>query len=166
MPPIVSARRCAAETITGFQIMTAETVRKKLEGAVESKMKRAMLASWGQLIQGTPVDTGRARASWRMTFGEIDPSAHPPVDKTVYGKGKKQIPVPKTPDISGGKGIGYISNNVPYINVLNDGSSEQAPRRFVQAAVARGIQIADAQGAVAADVTATFATGETFSEPV
>lgn len=146
--------------------MTAENARKFMEDSVDGAMDKVMLAVWGQLMQVTPVDTGRARASWRLTKGEIDPSAHPPVDKKVYGKGKKQIPVPKTPAVPKGRGIGYISNNVPYINRLNEGSSEQAPRRFVQTAVARGIQVAESSGIVDAEVTATFATGESVSESI
>ncbi len=31
----------------------------------------------------------------------------------------------------------FLSNNVPYISRLNDGSSGQAPAGFVQAAIAR-----------------------------
>ena len=31
--------------------------------------------------------------------------------------------------------VAYITNNVPYINKLNDGHSSQAPAHFVEAAI-------------------------------
>lgn len=89
---------------------------------------------------GTPVDTGWARANWIPSIGG-EPASEPTGSKTSVGSAEAAL--------QGGLGsvLGYklfngpvfITNNVPYIIRLNDGSSGQAPRGFVQAAITAAV---------------------------
>ena len=79
-----------------------ERVRKQINSTklqiVEKKCKQML----NELVEATPVDTGKARDSWNITH---------------TGN-------PSSPAI--------ISNEVPYISRLNEGSSKQAPAHFVE----------------------------------
>ena len=81
---------------------------------------------YSELIQTTPVDTGRARAGWSMDVKHG--SFVPPVKDggMIYRLQNPTTPV-KAPWI-------IIYNNVEYIVGLNEGHSKQAPKRFVERA--------------------------------
>lgn len=88
-------------------------------------------AIWNGVTVRTPVDTGRARASWNMNVGSPDLSVapEPPPGGSVQARG-----VPVVGAIPDGQPL-IISNNLPYIVPLNNGHSAQAPTGFVQATV-------------------------------
>jgi hypothetical protein len=93
---------------------------------------------------GTPVDTGWARANWVPAIGNpvTDVDGEPPKKgtKTKAG-GKAQRGLARVASSYRlRQGPVFISNNVPYIGRLNDGSSVQAPRGFVQAAILKAIR--------------------------
>lgn len=72
------------------------------------------------IIARTPRDTGRARAGWQLTMD--NPSSYVP-PKGRYNKKKARQP-----------GISdeyWITNNVEYIQYLEDGASKQAPSGMV-----------------------------------
>jgi hypothetical protein len=110
----------------------ADKIEKIMLGRTEQLMKSASIEFFRQVIIVTPVDTGRARYGWYITVGE--PS------KIVPNEGKYKVP-----DINSHskftqftvKDKLFITNNVPYITELNNGSSKQAPARFVENAAAR-----------------------------
>ena len=82
----------------------------------------------------TPVDTGRARASWNTSEEYADLNVKPEGDYAAF-KGKLSES-PNTPGhLSGEKPI-YITNNLDYIVDLEYGSSKQAPRGMARLAVA------------------------------
>lgn len=87
--------------------------------------RKAALDLFGELIQTTPIDTGRARAGWSMDARKGEDV--PPLKASSY---HPKSPVPP-------KGVPYIMiyNNVEYIVYLNEGRSTQAPTRFVERAV-------------------------------
>lgn len=112
-------------------VSVAEQIIKKVAFDIQANLVRA--ASEG----GTPVDTGWARANWLVNVGT--PFLAPLGEYTG-----------KTTTVRAGTGLSsiatyklgpkvFISNNVPYITRLNDGSSTQAPRGFVQAAILRAL---------------------------
>ena len=61
-----------------------EEIPKKVEGLLEALLQSAVLESDARLKVGTPVDTGRLRASWQIAKGEGNPSN--PIDA---GKNKQ-----------------------------------------------------------------------------
>lgn len=93
---------------------------------------------------GTPVDTGWARANWiprigepfRGTAGTREQAEAGNVSGAEQGAGQVAMLGYRLE-----RGRVYISNNVPYIVRLNEGSSRQAPRGFVQAAVAKAVRV-------------------------
>lgn len=85
------------------------------------------------LARTTPVDEGTARANW--TFDEGDGSNLNEVyDETSRPISRSPQTTLSAPRI---KRIGQISavNNVPYIVKLNNGSSQQAPSKFIEIAI-------------------------------
>lgn len=112
-------------------VSVAEQIIKKVAFDIQANLVRA--ASQG----GTPVDTGWARANWLVNVGT--PFLSPIGEYT----GRKTTVAPNTglASIATYK-LGpkvFISNNVPYITFLNDGTSKQAPKGFVQAAIKRAV---------------------------
>jgi len=101
------------------------------------------------VVLGTPVDTGTARSNWLVSTDAPKNDIIEAYDELVGGdmsesvnaqaalaQGKKVIQA-ATP----GQDI-HITNNLPYIVPLNEGSSAQAPAAFVEEAVNAGVQAA------------------------
>lgn len=85
----------------------------------------------------TPVDTGHAMSNWIPTIGK-------PNEKIIGSKQDvSEVEYKKSMDELNGyelnKGNLYLTNNVEYIELLNEGHSSQAPRAFVQIGISRGM---------------------------
>lgn len=114
--------------------------------------KCALLVDTAVVMQ-TPVDTGRARANWQVSIGgEEGPGGVLPAPASpgagaeeALGKGRSAIMQYQ------GSGTIHITNNLPYIKRLDEGSSKQAPAGFVEKAIVAGV--AAAQGAGAQNLT-------------
>lgn len=91
----------------------------------------ATLYFWNGFTWLTPVDLGRARSSWNVATGQPDPSFP---EEGEYGP-------PPTPDVSGidGKTKIWVTSNLPYIEPLENGHSQQAPTGMVMITVAQFI---------------------------
>lgn len=95
---------------------------------------------------GTPVDTGWARANWvprigapfTGTTGTREAAEAGNVSSADQQAGVAEL-VAQTYRLE--KGRVYVSNNVPYILRLNEGSSQQAPAGFVQAAIRKAVTV-------------------------
>lgn len=108
--------------------------------------RRISLEALRKIVRRTPVDTGRARGNWQTSVGA-------PVDGVLY-----------VDDKSGGGAIArgdnatdglkpfttvWIANNLPYIEPLENGHSQQAPAGMVGvtlAELAAGLNEAAAGG--------------------
>jgi hypothetical protein len=75
------------------------------------------------ITQGTPVDTGRARANWFVSEGA------PRLETT-----ESIVPEPR-PRLTG-ESVMFITNSLPYIVPLEYGHSKQAPYGMVRKAIA------------------------------
>ena len=85
------------------------------------------------VIYATPHDTGKARANWQVTLKR-------PTNKQLKKKDKDGgATIAKGERIAIGfklnDGSIWISNNVPYINRLNNGWSDQAAPGYIERAV-------------------------------
>jgi hypothetical protein len=121
----------------------ARRLDRLAEGAsknVEKATRGAAIIADQVLVLGTPVDTGRARAAWQVSFGSPNLSI-PPI-------GSKKRIGPKDSGAAAGLanakleenrrkiltfrvgGDLFLSNAVPYIARLDMGSSQQAPLGF------------------------------------
>ena len=81
------------------------------------------------LTRVTPVDTGRARGNWFVSLDRPN--------RTVddFRKARQAITdgIATINDVVNGKFRTIVlSNNLPYIERLNDGYSTQAPKKFVE----------------------------------
>lgn len=118
---------------------------KALDQFAERIVTKITLDITANLIEQTPIDTGWARANWVPSIGQ---------DRIVS---LQNIVNPSPTDVAGAKasqseGIAsvatgfkladkavFISNNVPYIVRLNEGSSKQAPAGFVTSAIQKAV---------------------------
>jgi hypothetical protein len=106
-----------------------------------------------ELVDRTPVDTGEARSNWLPSLGvplrgTIAPYTPYPKGSKALGKGtsetanaqaaKQRIDGALSARAPGQTFI--VQNSVEHINLLNSGSSKQAPALFVEQAVAAGIR--------------------------
>lgn len=86
------------------------------------------------LTRVTPVDTGRARGNWFVGISS-------PVRTIDNGRTATSAVIEGVSKINTAKAIEYpeivISNNLPYIERLDDGHSTQAPKKFVESEIDR-----------------------------
>lgn len=124
-------------------------VVQSLEGFVERLIKKLVLDIVANLQRapsegGTPVDTGWARANWVPNIGS-------PAKGTAGSREQAEAGILTGASAAGvatvvtsyrlSRGPVHITNNVPYILTLNEGSSKQAPRGFVQQAVRKAVTV-------------------------
>lgn len=111
----------------------------KADGLQREQIKYVCFTLFKDIVLGTPVDTGRARANWQASIGAA-------VGGEVIGtdrSGSTTI-AQAQPDIEKAPGtVFYISNNLPYIYRLEfEGWSKQAPSGWVRYSIERAKQIA------------------------
>lgn len=82
---------------------------------------------WTKITMRTPVDTGRARASWGMSEGKPIETVPPP---GTYSGNVSTIINPS------GKLPVFIVSNLEYIEALEHGHSQQAPAGMVRLSIA------------------------------
>jgi hypothetical protein len=106
---------------------------KTLEKA-EKVQKGAALSVFSEIVRKTPVDQGRARANWQVDLNDVDRGiveANDPTGSKTIAEGSKTIGESELGDTIA------ISNNLPYIEPLENGSSTQAPNGMVKTTVKR-----------------------------
>lgn len=121
----------------------AAFIRKVLQGTervVIAKMDKIALTFHRTVVYATPVDLGQARAGWTFTLNTIDTS-YP--ERPVGGA--TLSPPASVPNRNANR-IGdryYIANFVPHIVYLNEGTSTQAPLKFVENSLRYAYEIVD-----------------------
>lgn len=116
-----------------------------LERFATDKVKKIVLDCTANLIEDTPRDTGWCRNNW---IPEIGPGGDDPIGSrneggvTAARAAQQQGIATIALSYKLGLGVITISNNVPYVTILNEGSSTQAPAGFVQAAILKAVESA------------------------
>lgn len=102
---------------------------------------------YDELVRRTPIDTGKARASWKIGINEELEDVPPYIGgvqiEQTYRKRNRFLSQPRqgralSSFVGGGVGKStniVISSNVPYMARLNRGWSKQAPPNFIEACV-------------------------------
>lgn len=103
--------------------------KRKVLDNLEKTVRAVALVVDAELVAATPVDTGRARANWNPSLNEPDTTIHEPNQKKAISPIAAAFKLTDTI---------LISNNLPYIKRLNEGSSKQAPAGFVDMALEKG----------------------------
>jgi hypothetical protein len=135
-----------ANTLAEFNKALKETAEKLLPQQVKLLQQKIALELLRRIVMKTPVDTGRARGNWQLTLkeraeGEVGEDI---LDATAAGTGEQAqdanaVRAAGTVIEGAAKvlrglkpfSICYITNNVPYIVYLEEGSSKQAPQGMV-----------------------------------
>lgn len=94
--------------------------------------KKLAFDIFADIVADTPVDTGRAMNNWNMSISIPDAS--------ITDRGGDAVTVQSVKSIQAAQNLAalrpfstvWISNSLPYIGFLNEGSSDQAPRNFVE----------------------------------
>jgi hypothetical protein len=111
-------------------------------------MRKVALLADQTVVLATPVDVGRARSNWLV---QLDTPSRRQIDAYVPGQAGSTAAPNVSEALAQGREVVtrydgdknnaiVISNNLPYINRLNDGYSRQAPAGFVERAVQAAVQ--------------------------
>ena len=105
---------------------------------------RTALDLMNRIVLKTPVDTGRARGNWQLT--QRSP-AEDMVPETSAKVSSSETPpsaiLMEAEQTASGAQLGddiWISNNLPYIDALEEGRSQQAPHGMVALSLAEAEQ--------------------------
>ncbi len=113
----------------------ATNVERAIQGVVQIVFEEV----GSQVVRRTPVDTGFARANWRPTRNS--PSTRPVTALDPTGSAT----IARIAAVARSYRLGdtlYNVNRAPYIGLLNQGRSPQAPAGFVGSAVSSGTALA------------------------
>ncbi len=110
---------------------------RRIKVAPEKVVKKISFQLFRRIIEKTPVDTGRARASWNIAIGRTDLTVAPEGthQSNPGGLSAKANQVLAGYGADGRLPVVIISNNLPYIVELEKGSSKQAPVGMVALSV-------------------------------
>lgn len=109
-----------------------------IETEVDKVVRKVALATDQAVVMGTPVDTGRARANWITALDAASPAVTDAVGASAALE--QAASVISTYDGDRNTAI-HITNNLPYIERLNDGYSAQAPAGYVEAGLQAGVAV-------------------------
>lgn len=110
---------------------------------VKEGLRETVLVIDQVLVTSTPVDTGRARSNWVVGAGPSTRAinAYAPGAGGSTGGANTEAALQQARNFLSSTDVSviYISNNLEYIQYLNEGSSAQAPAGFIEAAVEAGV---------------------------
>ena len=99
---------------------------------VTELQRKIVLEALGRIVQKTPVDTGRARGNWQVTFEAASQQVLTDTDPQGSATVEKALAIlAGLPAFS----VVHITNNLDYILFLEEGSSSQAPQGMVAVTV-------------------------------
>lgn len=120
---------------------------KNIARNADKLTRKVALAADQAIVSSTPVDTGRARSNW---IAGINAAPDEIIQAYVEGKDgnsgaqNTQAALAQAETVISGYNFGeeiHITNNLPYIQRLNDGYSAQAPANFVEEGIAEALQV-------------------------
>ncbi len=126
----------------------ADRIQKIILDTVRDVVRVAQLRSLQAITSGTPVDTGFTRGGWTPTLQRpaVQPLV-PPDNKTsarTAGAANLRANRSRSAQIAASyqlqNGPVFLTNAVPYIEQLNEGSSAQAPAKFVEKAIDQALR--------------------------
>ena len=108
---------------------------------VDSKMVKVILAVDQALVLGTPVRTGRARTNWLANANSAASDQLPAPATPAQGETEALEEGEKVAANYKAGQVIHITNNLPYIQRLNEGSSKQAPAHYVEIAIQAALSV-------------------------
>lgn len=127
------------------QVVTnADEVMAELVDATEELVKKIAVNATSELVIDTPRDTSWARSNWIPNIGSPAQGTDGTAEQAAEGNvhfGRQQTGIADIiTSYNIKKGAVFISNNVPYVLKLNEGTSDQAPSGFIQIAILNAIK--------------------------
>ena len=120
--------------LTNFKNKVVPGNHLELCKRIAIRLHQSIVAGCPQNPYGTPVDTGWARANWAFYVGMTPPSQtwgeRPPEGITINVVQSSAIL-----QTAGPYPMIWVYNNVPYIELLEDGHSMKAPTGMVENAL-------------------------------
>lgn len=120
-----------------------DVIMAGLDKFTEERMIALGLEVTANLQEETPVDIGWARAGWVPSVGkpytggaDLDPDP----GKVQIALARQAAGQSELLAFTIDAGDVFCTNNVPYIERLNEGHSTQAPAGFVQSAIVRAVR--------------------------
>lgn len=105
-------------------------MEKRIDHVILAIQKKVAMQLLEGIVNMTPVKTGRARGNWQVALGApgttVLQEAFDPAGQATIEAGSATIQSLTT------LGAIYLTNNLPYILPLEQGSSKQAPSGMVQ----------------------------------
>jgi uncharacterized protein CbrC (UPF0167 family) len=111
-----------------------------LRKTVGQVVREVVVGLQGRLVEDTPVDTGWAQSNWVPKVGSAFEGTAGTREDAEAGRLNQGVAAAGLAEVAGydvSQGDVHVTNNVPYIEKLNAGSSAQAPAAFVQQAIVR-----------------------------
>ena len=134
--------------------MSMNSIVSRVNKRIDTVIRKSTIELFGSVIKMTPVDTGRAKGNWQCSIGSPITSETDRLDSAKLDSTNGSVAyadVIKT--VKGTGNVVWLSNNVPYIQRLEYGSSKQAPSGMVRLSVQRfGSIFADAAKASMSEV--------------
>lgn len=121
----------------------ARIVGKSLRRFVGGTVRQLALRVHERLVARTPVDTGWARTNWVPQVGsafEGTAGTREDAEAGSLDRGPAEAGISAVRRYTLEQGDVHVTNNVPYIEKLNAGSSRQAPAAFVQQEIVGAIE--------------------------
>ncbi|WVX93049.1 tail completion or Neck1 protein [Escherichia phage BUCT-XGG-1] len=102
---------------------------KQVKSGLDDVIREFVKAVHADLVKGSPVDTGRFRANWQITYNHIPMYALNEYDKTGDKTIAAGIRAANSLPLGRGGAVTtiYFSNMLIYANALEYGHSQQAP---------------------------------------
>lgn len=116
-----------------FSVQLDRAVNDSLE-AVLDKQRAAIIQLFSLVVIKTPVDKGGARSNWFCELGAANNGAAGRAPETSGNAALQDIRVTVSQMPIAGQAI--LFNNLPYIERLEDGYSQQAPAGMVKTSIA------------------------------
>jgi hypothetical protein len=116
-----------ATNAAAFNRELAEFSAVTLAGEMQTFAREIALEALARIVERTPVDEGIARGNWQTTIGAPSEDVlerDDPSGKASTAEGKATI---KAWNLD--QGSAFVSNNLPYIEVLEEGKFPNPPKR-------------------------------------
>lgn len=127
------------ETSLNYVESAFDAFNDAIENAVMDNQESLALDLYGRITNKNPVQSGRSRAAWNISVNSVDTSIPKEKPKVKNKNGDGFLVTYKPKSVSSIKRVPYstifITNNLPYILKLEDGSSQQSPMGMVAVSV-------------------------------
>ena len=123
----------------------ARRVVAELRQAIGKVVGGLMIEIHANVTEDTPRDTGWAASNWLANIGAPPVSVITPTSRQARASGVSGRAAASSGSLAPlityvvGRGRIYVSNAVPYILGLNQGTSQKAPAGFVQTGIIRAV---------------------------